>query len=77
MSDEANLAAAILSGDIQSARAMLEEMKWTSDRWASAYLNGRIAAFPSPPLPPLATPFVLPVPGHLPGSTIGDPRWSR
>ncbi|MEO7469807.1 MAG: hypothetical protein ABIV36_22590 [Sphingobium limneticum] len=76
MSDE-NLAAAILSGDIEEAKAILEDMRWTSPRWGNAYREGRLIAFPLAPLPPLATPFALPAPGHLPGSTLGDPRLAR
>ena len=74
MTDEAKLVAAILSRDFDAAVSLLEEMKWTSSKWARDYLIGRNIAFPPAPLPKLDEPFVLPVPDHLPGSTLGDPR---
>jgi len=73
MTDEAVLVAAIMRRDVDAALAQLEIMKWTSERWARAHREGRRAAFPPAPLPLLADRFVLPVPGHLPGSTLSKP----
>lgn len=73
MSDESNLVAAILRRDVDDAIAQLEILKWTSGRWARSVMEGRQLAFPPAPPPRLAQPHVLPSPGHLPGSTMGDP----
>lgn len=70
MSDEANLAALILGGDLAGAQAALEQMKWTSSRWANAYSAGRRVAFPPAPLPPLAEPFLIPVEGQPVGTML-------
>jgi hypothetical protein len=74
MSDETRLVVAIMERDFDAAMALLEVMKWTSERWSQAVMDARIAVSPPAPLPPMLVPLILPAPGHLPGSTLGDPR---
>jgi len=72
--DETDLVAAVLLGDLSWAQMAIEDLRLSSEKWRQIYSDGHAIAFPPAPLPPLAQPLNLPVPGHLPGSTMGDPR---
>ena len=77
MNDEAKLAAAVLLGDMSWAQMAVEDLRLSSEKWRQIYSKGHAIAFPPEPLPPLTEALTLPVPDHLPGSTMGDPRKRR
>lgn len=71
-----DLAEAIFAGDLAKAEALLGDMQAIgSDAEAETIRRAKRRARPElkVELPP-AAPFVLPVPGHLPWSTLGAPR---
>lgn len=74
MKDETDLVAAVLLGDMSWAQMAIEDLRLGSEKWRQIYSKGHAIAFPPAPLPPLTQPLTLPVPGHLPGSTMGYPR---
>ncbi|WP_375282909.1 hypothetical protein [Sphingobium yanoikuyae] len=74
MKDETDLVAAVLLGDMSWAQMAIEDLRLGSEKWRQIYSKGHAIAFPPEPLPPLAEALTLPVPDHLPGSTMGDPR---
>jgi hypothetical protein len=71
----ADLARSVFADDLPKAREALELMLAVgNDRTADCIMRARRASRPQPAPAPLRTPFRLPVPGHLPGSTLGDPK---
>jgi len=66
------LAAAVYAGDLAVARDVLDLMRW-STRKADLIMKARRMVHPGPGDVPMAQPFILPVPGHLPGSTLAVP----
>lgn len=77
MSDEAKLVAAILRRDFDEATKLVEIMKWTSERWSRAVLEGRKAVTPPAPLPRLAEPFILPIPDQPVGMSLAGTMMSE
>lgn len=70
------LAEAVFASDLAKAEALLAELQMVGgDRLAEAIRRAKRRARPEMKvaLPPLAKPEVLPVPGHLPGSTLSRP----
>lgn len=70
-----SLAAAIYAGDLDTARKTLEEMAVIDIEWSEVVMAGKRLASPPEPLPQ-SDPWPLPVEGHLPGSTVANPRLS-
>lgn len=74
-----DLAEAVFAGELAKAEALLGELQLIgSDAMAEAIRRAKRRARPElkVELPP-AQPFTLPVPGHLPWSTLGAPRLSE
>jgi hypothetical protein len=73
MSYKSKLAEAVYRGDLDAARDALWNLAQDSDRWAVICQMAKKKGAPPPQMPDLP-PFPLPVPGHLFGSTLGDPK---
>jgi hypothetical protein len=70
-----DLAHAVFADDLPKARETLELMLAVGNyKVADCILRARRASHPLPAPASLRAPFTLPVPGHLPGSTLGDPK---
>lgn len=70
-----DLSLAVYGGNMIAAEAALDRLRREGRADISkCIMRARKQAEPVADLPPLSAPYILPQPGHLPGSFEGSPR---